>query len=304
MMRLIGLYREAECSPGAHRSNDTRLLELVGQALEARGFRVDLMRLEDAVDRRQSATMIFSMCQGRAALEALTGWELEGTCLVNSPRAALNTYRDRLPAILHASGIRFPRTKIVTTARIDDPAIDGNGGVWLKRGDVHASVSADVQWTDSAESLRAGLQGFASRGIAHAALQAHHAGDEIKFYGVSGGAFFHWFYSAGRPVARASRLDAADSTQGNGRGGGQPPLDVAALRRLGERAAAAAGLEVFGGDLIVAPSGELTLIDLNDWPSFAPCRDRASEAIAEYLMRRVDVVWNTGVVSSANESAV
>jgi len=148
MMRLIGLYREAECSPGAHRSNDTRLLELVGQALEARGFRVDLMRLEDAVDRRQSATMIFSMCQGRAALEALTGWELEGTCLVNSPRAALNTYRDRLPAILHASGIRFPRTKIVTTARIDDPAIDGNGGVWLKRGDVHASVSADVQWTD------------------------------------------------------------------------------------------------------------------------------------------------------------
>jgi len=56
--------------------------------------------------------------------------------------------------------------------------------------------------------------------------------------------------------------------------------------------------------VIVAPSGELTLIDLNDWPSFAPCRDAASEAIADHLMRRVDAAWNTGLVSSANESAV
>jgi hypothetical protein len=36
-MRLIGLYREAECSPERHRSNDAQVLELVGQALEARG---------------------------------------------------------------------------------------------------------------------------------------------------------------------------------------------------------------------------------------------------------------------------
>ena len=79
---------------------------------------------------------------------------------------------------------------------------------------------------------------------------------------------------------------------------------MGALRRLGEDAAAAAGLDVFGGDVIVGPSGELTLIDLNDWPSFAPCRDRAADAIAEYLMRRVDAAWNPGVVSSANESAV
>ena len=29
-MRLIGLYREAEYSPGRHRSNDAQVLELVG----------------------------------------------------------------------------------------------------------------------------------------------------------------------------------------------------------------------------------------------------------------------------------
>jgi hypothetical protein len=146
------------------------------------------------------------------------------------------------------------------------------------------------------------LREFASRGIPHAALQAHRCGDEIKFYGIAGGAFFHWFYPEDRSSADARRGDHAGDARRNGNA--RPPVDVGALRRLGEHAAAAAGLDVFGGDVIVAPSGELTLIDLNDWPSFAPCRDRASDAIAEYLMRRVDAAWNPGVVASANESAV
>jgi hypothetical protein len=150
--------------------------------------------------------------------------------------------------------------------------------------------------------LRAGLREFASRGITHAALQAHRFGDEIKFYGIAAGAFFHWFYPEGRSAADPGCGGNTEAARRNGNG--RPPVDVGALRRLGENAAAAAGLEVFGGDVIVGPAGELTLIDLNDWPSFAPCRDRASVAIAGYLMRRVDAAWNPGVVSSANESAV
>ena len=49
----------------------------------------------------------------------------------------------------------------------------------------------------------------------------------------------------------------------------------------------AAGLDVFGGDVIVSSRGELTLIDLNDWPSFAPCRERAAYAIADFIIKRV-----------------
>ena len=51
--------------------------------------------------------------------------------------------------------------------------------------------------------------------------------------------------------------------------------------------AAAVGLDIFGGDVIVSPAGELTLIDLNDWPSFAPCRERAAYAIADFIIKRV-----------------
>jgi hypothetical protein len=280
-VRLIGLYRERELSPGRHRSNDALLLEQVAHVLREHGFPVALMTIEAAATDRPKSSLIFSMCQGPRALRLLIDWESDGVRLVNSPRGSLNSYRDRLPALMNNAGIAFPPTRLVSTA--DGMGVDVNGGVWLKRGDVHASVRADVQWVDSVDRLQAGLREFAARGIAHAAIQQHRSGDEIKFYGVSGGGFFHWFYPG--------------DTQGY-------PLNARRLRALAEKAARAAGLDIFGGDVIVQPDGELVLIDLNDWPSFAPCRDRASEAIAQHLMRRVDAAWNPGLVSSANESAL
>jgi len=283
VIRVAGLYREKEFSPGRHQSNDTLLLEAVADRLRSRGCHVDL----GTIDRRPDAALIFSMCQGRPALERLLGWERDGAQIVNSPRAALNTYRDRLAALLAKAGVPFPETELIATHGRDGsvfaPPALGRDGFWLKRGDVHASVSADVQWIASSEALEAGCSDFRSRGITLAAVQAHRAGDEIKFYGVAGDAFFHWFYSG--------------PSHGYA-------FDLAALRRLAGRAAAAAGLDVFGGDIIVSPAGELTLIDLNDWPSFAPCREAAADAIADYHARRVHVAWNSGLVSSANQSAV
>jgi hypothetical protein len=227
------------------------------------------------------------MCQSAAALEVLRRWEQAGAEIVNSPRAALNTYRDRLPAILQAAGVRYPRTALVNTTSEPGAAwpaqLDVSHGVWLKRGDMHASVSADVQRLQSLAGLQDGLAAFHARGIARAAVQEHRDGTEIKFYGIAGGLFFHWFVTNQSPLA---------------------PPDVEALRDLADRAAAAAGLEIYGGDIIAEPSGALTLIDLNDWPSFAPCRAAAATAIADYLMRRVHGVWNAGLVPSANQSAV
>ena len=38
-------------------------------------------------------------------------------------------------------------------------------------------------------------------------------------------------------------------------------------------------LDVYGGDAIVSPDGEVHIIDINDWPSFSPCLDEAAQAI-------------------------
>jgi glutathione synthase/RimK-type ligase-like ATP-grasp enzyme len=266
MKRLLGLYREKQYSPGRHQSNDVLLLDQIAHRLREREFAVDLMTLAEANGHRSDAAIVFSMCQGRSALEDLASWEREGVRIINSPRAALNTHRDRLPALMFEASVSFPPTHLVgTRGPADLHSLDLEGGIWLKRGDVHASVTADVQWVDSRERLDAGLAEFSRRGIEMAAVQAHRAGDEVKFYGVADG-FFHWFYSG-----EAQKY----------------PFSFAQLETLARQAATAAGLDIFGGDVIVSPAGELTLIDLNDWPSFAPCRERASYAIADFITKRV-----------------
>jgi D-alanine-D-alanine ligase-like ATP-grasp enzyme len=60
------------------------------------------------------------------------------------------------------------------------------------------------------------------------------------------------------------------------------------LRRVAFDAAAALGLEIFGGDAIIQADGEPVIVDINAWPSYAQCRDRAAQAIAELLTERFE----------------
>ena len=35
------------------------------------------------------------------------------------------------------------------------------------------------------------------------------------------------------------------------------------------------------------PTGEIRIIDFNDWPSFAPCCEQAAEAIATLIVNKI-----------------
>ena len=63
-------------------------------------------------------------------------------------------------------------------------------------------------------------------------------------------------------------------------------FDEDALAAATSRAAAALGLEVYGGDAIVSPAGAISVIDLNAWPSFALFRSVAAAKIAALLAAR------------------
>jgi hypothetical protein len=97
-------------------------------------------------------------------------------------------------------------------------------------------------------------------------VQRHAEGREVKFYAVRGGRFFRCY------------------PQGEFTVGG---ADLVRLQSLAEVASRATALDVLGGDVIVGANGELTLIDVNDWPSFAPCRDEGSAAIADFIEEQV-----------------
>jgi hypothetical protein len=115
---------------------------------------------------------------------------------------------------------------------------------------------------EGSEELEKTLAHFASRSIKLVYLQQEVAGAVVKFYGVGED------YFSAIPEDGYSLEDTVKLT----------------LERAARTAAAALGLEIWGGDAIVS-GRSCTIIDFNDWPSFEPVRTRAAAAIAHRCLR-------------------
>jgi len=266
-----GIFRESTHSPGRE-SDDTEILRLTGKHLEAKGFHVELKTADEVTEAAETGPrFVFLMCERVEVLERLRALEVSGVPHVNTPRAVHNTYRDQMIAVLDEANVPFIPSRIVTTSETPEASPQP---LWVKRGDVHNTQDGDVLRASTAAEVESALRGLAQRGIKRAVLQPHVEGDLIKFYGIGAGGgphreppWFRWFYHKDQKLS------------GN-------PLDQRQLARLVRRAASALGLEVYGGDAIATPTGELVLLDVNAWPSFALYRDEASAAIASYLALR------------------
>ncbi|MEA3003452.1 MAG: hypothetical protein QOH81_2240 [Sphingomonadales bacterium] len=263
--RCWGIYREASHSPGRV-DDDAAIMDAVAEALAAHGLAAAMLPPEAAdAAFAAPASGIFAMCEQAAILARLDEAFESGVPIVNAPAAVRNTYRQRTVERFRLCDVPAPAGRIVPTATwTPAPAAE----VWVKRPDFHATEEADVLFAGSEAEWRAALARFARRGMSEVVVQAHVPGDLVKFYGVVGSeaapAWFHFFYHKGQMLAgHAFSSDA---------------LQAAAFR-----AAAALGVEIFGGDAIVGPDGRPLVIDLNAWPSFALCRAEAAAAIARHL---------------------
>jgi hypothetical protein len=268
-IRVVGIYRDRAYSPFQHFSNDAAILDATLGELAGQGWEVE--RVEEPVVPGRSlppADLYLNMAQGRAASRALLPREREGRRFFNRPSSVLRCHRQRMVPALLASGFPFPRTVLVRTDRALEPALmhafATSPKVWLKRGGVHAEQEGDVRLL-AVDELGRGLAELAERRIRVAAVQDHLEGPVVKFYGVAGGALFH-AYVAGTKAPVTSDL-----------------ADLGVLRDLAFRAAAQFRLDIFGGDFVIDAARGPTLIDLNDWPSFAPVRIPAARAIAGYV---------------------
>lgn len=268
---LVAISRSPAYSPLQHGANDRAILDAVVGELESFGWRATRLTEQDAVSAPlPPATLYLNMCQGRAASEALRQQEALGRRFFNRPSSVLGCHRHRLIPALERAGIPTPGTVFLPT---DEPITINSrealqrfapGPLWLKRGGVHAERPEDVVSLEP-HQLERGLEKLADRGIMLAAAQEHVPGPVVKFYGVARGAFFHAYDSeTGEPVT--DRL-----------------VDGDALRALAFRAAAVLRLDIFGGDVVVTHRRRPVLIDLNDWPSFAPVRADAARAIAGHV---------------------
>jgi len=243
----------------------------VAAALALRGWRLSRSSEELLEDGPlPPADLYLNMCQGELASEQLMLLERAGATLVNTPSSVLACHRHRLVRALSGSSIPFPRTLILPTwlspetARALADFVGPRQRVWVKRGDVHAVAAEDVVLIRNDQVVGA-LAQFGARGIRRVAVQEHVRGPVLKFYGVTERRFFRFYDARWGPRGPA------------------PVVDEARLRAVAFEAADRLRLQVFGGDVALPAPEHPVLIDLNDWPSFAPYRADAAAAIADYV---------------------
>ena len=281
---VAGIRRDPRFSP-QHEANDEAIFRLTAEALRARGCTVREYTEADLWAEAVSADAVFGMARDPRSIRCLQRMEDSGLPVVNSGYAIARCGREPMTRLLTEAALPHPRSLILPTA--DDPvpalasaAIDA---CWVKRADGHVVGAGDVTFAPDHEVAREAFRTLSRRGIQTAVVNEHLTGDLVKFYGVAGTDFFYAFY----PTATRHGKFGLEQVNGAPRG---ITYDADALRTTCNRAATVLGLRVYGGDCIVSDTdGLVRLIDFNDWPSFAPCREAAAPFIASCIHRLIAI---------------
>ncbi|HED07311.1 MAG TPA: hypothetical protein ENI57_04255 [Ignavibacteria bacterium] len=270
--KLAGISRQADYSPN-HVENDSLIIRATAEELKKLGIEVSIYGEREVLNSSFNEQLIFSMVQGPEAIEKLLEIENDGAFVINSPKSVINCYRTNMVTLLPKNGIPFPRSIIIKIPCENETKLPtfNSSKFWVKRGDVHAIHREDVTLVYSEAERNNVIKEFCRRGIKKAILQEHLEGDVIKFYAVKNSGFFNWYYLNGKY---------------------HTDFDNKLLRDLISKSAEILGLSIYGGDAIISPGGNISIIDMNDWPSFAPVRDEASKHIAKLIYNMAEEYVN------------
>ncbi|MCL2651222.1 MAG: hypothetical protein FWD60_09410 [Candidatus Azobacteroides sp.] len=280
MTKIAGIRRGTQYSPN-HIGNDAAIFSLVVKHLLELGNEVAEYSEREFLQSTIDADIVFNMARDKKSIKKLQQLEDEGKLVVNSGYGIENCTREKMTNLLISNNIPHPESVIVSTNKpfsVKYEKLVSN--CWIKRGDFHAIHREDVSYTSTQEETENILNEYALRGITTAVINEHLKGDLIKFYGVAGTRFFHWFY----PDEQSHSKFGWEAINGKAVGN---TFNVSYLKEICNRAAKVLNIYIYGGDCVVDSEGNVKIIDFNDWPSFAPCRTEAAPYIAQCICDRM-----------------
>lgn len=280
-IRVAGVKRKTKYSPN-HIGNDGMIFSLTAEHLRNMGYDVVEFTEAEFVLSEEKENYIFNMARDKATINRLKQFEKAGAMIINPGTGVENCKREAMTRLLLENDIPYPASIIINVT--DDPTqglIDmGAEAFWIKRGDSHAIHREDVTYARNIPEVKSILQEFALRDIPNAVINEHLVGDLVKFYGVADTDFFYWFYPFDLSHSKFGLEEINGAAQ-------EFSFDVEALKKACDKAGEVLDVKVYGGDCVVAKDGSFKIIDFNDWPSFAPCRDAAAPKIAECIHKQI-----------------
>lgn len=283
-VRIAGVKRSTKYSPN-HIGNDAMIFNLVAEYLRNMGYEVNEYTEPEFVLNKEPEKYIFNMAREKSTLKKLKECEESGSIIINPASGIENCTRETMTRLLMENRIPHPQSVIAGVA--DDPtdalnAMSANA-FWVKRGDSHTIHREDVAYARNIDEAKSILQEFAFRDIPNAVINEHLVGDLVKFYGVDGTDFFYWFY----PYDLSLTKFGLEAINGQAK---EFSFDVNSLKEACNKTSEILNVDVYGGDCIVAADGTFKIIDFNDWPSFAPCREAVVPYIAQRILQKMSIV--------------
>lgn len=278
---IAGIMRAGAYSPN-HIGNDAAIFNAVAENLRKRGCIVNIYSEDQFIAGNVTENIIVNMCREQKSIALLQKMEDEGRLVINSGYGIENCTRERMTRILIGSNIPYPESLMVNTNEGVKEALEKAGFTqcWIKRGDFHAMHKEDVSFVRHPQEAQELLQEYFLRGINRAVINKHLEGDLVKFYGVQGSPFFYWFY----PFDLGHSKYGHEAINGKSQG---IKFDLEKMKQICQSASEVLDVKIYGGDCIVSPEGDIRIIDFNDWPSFAPCRDEAAPHIAKCILNTI-----------------
>ena len=284
MKQVLGIFRAACYSLGMV-ERDEEIMRAVMQRIAAEGYAIHLIHEEEFSVETPMPDFVFHMTRSPQSLDILQAWQKAGCRVINTIEGIQRVERASLAEWCAEQGIPTPKTWIVDTACNSIECVRTTSGenetitfpCWVKRTGGCAQLSEDVCCVTDVESYRQCLARFQTRGITRAVVMEHLKGPCIKFYAVRDSDFFYWIpadklgYDKFLTSVSSVHHDACMTTNDGVCTDFRFPIPNAPL-------------EVYGGDAIIDSNGVARLIDLNDWPSFSVCREKAADAIARLLL--------------------
>ncbi|GHT03941.1 hypothetical protein AGMMS49525_09760 [Bacteroidia bacterium] len=279
---VVGVRRGNQYSPN-HIGNDAAIFALVVKSLKAKGYDVTELSEDEFQATYQTFPAIFNMARDTKSIQKLQQLEDIGTTVINSGYGVENCTRGKMTKLLLDNNIPHPRCLIVQTDQLLPDMRFLGTHCWIKRSDFHAIHREDVTYARIGEEAESIIRDYGLRGIPSVVINEHLSGDLVKFYGVRGTDFFYWFY----PDDLSHSKFGLEVINGKPKG---LSFDVENLKAICGRTAEILNIHVYGGDCVVDKDGTIRIIDFNDWPSFAPCRNEAAPYIAKCIRLNCDLL--------------
>lgn len=287
--KVLAISRDTKHSPNNEAKDAAVFSETIGN-LQMQGWQI-----EECIETEWNKMDVESVTRHfdgifHMARNPLSLMRLEQVVLpvVNAPQAVriVARSRDLTLRLLQQSGVSVPQwwsydpdsAKVL----VSDPHSSQLFPGWVKAMREEGAQAEDVCFAGTALEADAHIKRLAAENVSDIVVTEHVDGELIKCYVVLDDEdlyFLHWF----RPQQTGySKFGEAElhNTQLT-----EMSVDEDLLATLSKAIGRALGLQVFGFDAIVQREGPLTVIDVNDWPSFSVCRKDAAEAIARMIIK-------------------